>query len=353
MPDKSFKEEVVEDTKEGDRLLLNAKLENSRYELSSAKTLIRTLQADVERLEKVKNFLSVPLDKEPTWCKATKKRQCNHGIVCLILSDLHLDEVVLPSEMSGRNAYNREIADLRLKKLFDGVVEQAKYYHQNTVYDGCVVLMGGDTVSGDIHEEIRETNETPTPATIRYWTPKIASGLELLAEEFGHVRVAAVPGNHGRFSVKPRYKKRATDNADWLIAALLAERFANDNRFDFNVPESMDTFVQVYNTNILLTHGDQAGGGSGIGGIFPPIMRLKARKQANNNFDWMVLGHFHQYVHSQGITINNSLKGWDEFALGHNFVYSEPSQGMFIVTAERGVTWPIEIFVKDRKKEGW
>jgi hypothetical protein len=348
-------EVVKQQEAEVDRLRLTARVDEKTRELSGAKTLIRSLQAEVDRLATVKDFLkTTDLNQVPKWAKPPNKNfKQEHGIVNLLLSDLHLDEVVRPEEMQGRNAYNREIAELRLKRVFDGVVEQATFYHTGTQYDGCNVLLGGDLVSGSIHEELRETNEYPVPATIKHWTPQIAAGLNLLADVFGQVHVASVVGNHGRFTQKPRYKLRAFDNADWLISALLAERFATDSRFTFDVPEGTDTYVTAYDTRYLLTHGDQASGGGGIGGIWPPIMRLKARKQANNTFDHMCIGHWHQIVHSQGITVNGSLKGWDEFAMGHNFQAEEAKQAMWITTPERGTTWPVEIFAQDRKAEGW
>lgn len=355
-PAKTLAQEIGEEEDAREKLVLASQLHNTKAELTSAKTLIRSLQAEIARLEVVENFLAVPLSQEPSWCRLPSKRakkQQGRGTVCLLLSDLHLDEVVRPEEMRGRNAYNREIADLRLRKVFEGVIEQATYYHQGTSYDGCVVFLGGDLVSGGIHEELRETNEYPVPETIRFWTPKIGDGLNLLADTFGQVHVASVPGNHGRFTSKARYKYRSLENADWLISALLAQRFAHDSRFTFDVSEAMDTFVTVYGTKLLLTHGDQVKGGGGIGGIFPPIMRMKAKKQATEDFDHMVIGHWHSYIHSQGITVNGSLKGYDEYAYGNGFSSEDPRQAMFIITPERQITWPVEVFCQDRKQEGW
>ena len=347
-------EEAQQQNAEAERLRLNARVDEKTRELSAAKTLIRSLQSEVDRLAVVENMLDMSFVKEPTWCKVpVRKKKGEHGTVCLLLSDLHLDEVVDPSEMMGRNAFNRDIADLRLKKIFEGFIEQARYYHQGTVYDGAVVALGGDLLNGTIHDELRETNEYPVPDSIQYWVPKIVSGLLLIADEFGKVHVPSVPGNHGRLTQKPRYKKRSQDNTDWLMSMLIAAQLKGDSRFTFDIPNSMDTTFKVYNTTVFLTHGDQTGGGSGIGGIFPPIMRMKARKQANFIFDWMILGHFHQYVHTQGITVNNSLKGWDEYALGHSFPFEEPGQAMFILTPEHGLTWPVQIFCQDRRIEGW
>jgi hypothetical protein len=342
------------DGTDAERQDLLARLDTARKETTAARTQIRSLQADVDRLESVRDFLRTPLATEPRWAKPKRlKSSERRGTIATVLSDLHLDEVVLPSEMGGKNAYSREIAELRLKRYFTNLIEQATYYHQGTMYDGGVMMLAGDTVSGIIHAELRETNDGTLFDTIRFWTPKLKAGLLLLADALGVPwHVMAVPGNHGRLTVKPRFKTRAHDNADWLIGALLAEALADDERFTFDISDGLDSVVKVYDTRILLNHGE-TGGGQGIGGIFPPIMRLRARKRASTEFDWFVIGHWHQYLHARGLTVNGSLKGWDEFAVGKAFEYEEPRQAMFIITPEHGTTWPIEILVQNRREEGW
>lgn len=345
--------DVFEQELEVERLKMTGKLEAKSRQLTAAKSIIRGLQDEVNELDRIRELSNTQLRQEPAWLKPRKtKSRVQRGTACLLLSDLHLDEYVNPSEMMGRNAFSREIADMRLNNIFNNFVEQLTFYHQGTTYDGVVVMLGGDTVNGDIHEG-KEHNQYPGPETVRYWVPKLAAGLTMLADVFGKVHVAAVPGNHGRLTEKPVYKNRATTNFDWLIASLLAQWFANDKRFTFDVPQAMETFLKVYDSTILLTHGDQAQGGSGVLGVFGTLVRLQIKKRRNHNFDLLVCGHFHQYINTQGILVNNTMKGWDEYALGHSFEYSEPAQAAFIMTPEHSMTWPIEIFCMDKKKEGW
>ena len=100
---------------------------------------------------------------------------------------------------------------------------------------------------------------------------------------------------------------------------------------------------------------DQASGGGGIGGIWPPIMRLVARKRNNNDFTCMVLGHWHQLVMapSSGFILNGSLKGYDEFASVMNFPCEPPQQALWINVPDKGILWQTPILVCDRKAEGW
>ena len=81
----------------------------------------------------------------------------------------------------------------------------------------------------------------------------------------------------------------------------------------------------------------------------------KARRQTEmrNPFDWMAIGHWHDWWMGKGIIVNGSLKGYDEYAYQCNFQPQPPIQGMWITTPEHGATFPAPLFVQDRKKEGW
>lgn len=294
----------------------------------------------------------------PTWTRRAAKGGKHHGTPWLMLSDLHLDEVVQPAEIGGVNAYNRRIAEQRLRATFDNTVDVCTNYWSGIAYDGFVCALGGDLYSGDIHDELTQTNEDTILGSILHWSDLLASGIAQLADTFGRVHVPVVVGNHGRRSRKPRSKFRARDNFDWFTGHLLARTFANDKRITFDVAESADTFVQSYDHRVCLTHGDQASGGAGIGGIWPPLMRLDARKRqrnaaVNQPYDLLVMGHWHQLVFGPSFIVNGSLKGYDEYAYTSNFGYEDPQQALWLMTPERGKTWTAPITPANRKREGW
>jgi hypothetical protein len=317
----------------------------------------------LEELEKTKRALDIvgSLDATqlapPKWLRPTKSGT-NRATLAVMLSDTHFDEVVNPDELDGLNAYNREIALLRLQRWSQNVVKMARHYLAGMEYDGLVLLLGGDIFSGDIHEELAETNEDTTLSSLLYWSEQLAAAIDFFASEFGRVHVAAVMGNHGRTSRKPRAKLRAKTNFDWLLAKMLERYFRSDERVSFNVPESADVLVDIYGHGQLMTHGDQVHGGGGIGGIYPPIMRLRARKQqrhlqVGSSFATLWMGHWHQYLSTPSLIINGSLKGYDEYAMVSNFAYEQPQQALAVVTPERGITIQAPVFCMDRKREKW
>lgn len=293
----------------------------------------------------------------PTWL-APKSAKAHHATVNLVLSDLHLDEVVRPGEVGDVNAYNRIIAERRLQKTFQKAVELPRDYMAGLEYDGIVVHLAGDTFSGDIHEELMRTNEATPLESLLYWLDPMVAGLRLLAEEYGKVHVVSVPGNHDRTTRKPVYKGRVVTSLHYVFSRMLEREFRSDKRVSWSIPEAPDAHTTVYSTKILTTHGDRFRGGSGIGGILIPILRgdakTRQRQQAiGQPYDLLVMGHFHQYVQGPGVLINGSMKGYDEYAYGQGYAFEPPQQALFLVTPEHGANFHMPIRCMDRKAEGW
>ena len=329
---------------------MSRQLSRARTEASVLKAQVRELEADLDQAE-IRSQLFTQLAghtyKPPAWL--TKPPKKSSGVVCTILSDTHFDEVVKPEEIGYRNEYNREIAVARLENYFQKVILLTKDYITGINYEGCVLFLGGDIFSGDIHEELTQTNEDTMLSSVIFWTEQITAGSNLLAEHFKYVHIPCVVGNHGRRTRKPRAKLRAKDNFDWFLAKTLEQRFIENKKVTFEVATGADLMVDVQDTTYLLTHGDQARGGGGIGGIWPPLMRLVARKRNNTDFDYMVLGHFHQLIMapSSGFLLNGSLKGYDEYAAIENFAYEVPQQALWINVPDKGILWQTSLLVDD------
>ena len=294
----------------------------------------------------------------PKWLRRKPTKSAHRGIANLLLSDLHLDEVVSAAQMGGVNAYDRKIATRRLEETVHGAIKVARDYISGIEYEGIQLWLGGDIFSGNIHEELKATNASPIMASFDYWLDPMIAAIRLLAEEFGSVHVAGCVGNHGRNTYKPVMKNRVEDNFDWLFYRVIARDFRGDDRVTWQLPVTADVTVHHYDHRYLLTHGDQFRGGSGISGIQTPLalgaFRKSKRQQAvDDPFDTMLLGHFHQYMTLPGIVVNGSLKGYDEYASISNFGFEVPQQAFWISTPERGPAFHVAVQPMDRKAEGW
>ena len=329
--------------------------DSARHALKLATAELEALSARLALVEQITDLDPTP----PRWLTPKRKRTAHHATVTTILSDMHFDEVVNPDEIGGVNAYDRDIATKRLRRYFDQVVTVSRDYMAGVTFDGCVLMLGGDGVSGNIHDELRESNDAPIAATVLYWSEMLAAGIDQLAGEFGRVHVPCVVGNHGRMTRKPRAKGRAQDNWDWLMAQLVARLFRDDDRVTFTIPDSAECHFDLYgSTTYRLEHGDSARGGGGWIGATGPVMRrhqkiTTATAAMDRPFDHLVVGHWHTLVWGSGFTINGSLKGYDEYAAISGFGFEQPQQAMWLTTPERGITLQAPVFCADRAKEGW
>lgn len=318
-------------------------------------------EASREQLEKTLGLyenIRATDSRPPRWTTPKQRRKRHRGIVCVLLTDQHFDEVVRPEEIENYNAYNRRIGELRLQRMFEKTIVLARDHIGGIEYDGICAMMGGDVVTGYIHDELSENVDATIADTVVHWTDQLAAGLRLWADEFGKVFVPAVTGNHDRWGKKPRAKQRAKDSVSWIIYNWLADKLKDDNRITFQIAEGADTTFDLYQTTYLLTHGDQFRGGSGISGAMAPLMlgqHRKTRRQEalGNPYDVMCMGHMHQHLTLPGLIVGNTLKGFDEFAAVNNFVPSPASQAFWISTPEHGPTFHAEVLVQDREKEGW
>lgn len=255
-----------------------------------AQALMTELGALRERLTLLERIDAI-VPRPPQWTTAVRgKGKLHHAIPTLLLSDCHWDEVVRPEEVEGVNAYNREIAVKRLQRVLHNTIDVARNYFAGLHYDGCVLMLGGDCLSGNIHEELEQTNEDTVYGSLDYWSDHLTGFIQALAAEFGHLHCVGVVGNHGRHTRKPRAKLRVRDNLDWLLYRVVAK--AVKGNITWQIPESADADVPIYSTRYRLTHGDQFRGGSGIAGMLSPLMighHRKSRRQMalRKPFDWL------------------------------------------------------------------
>jgi len=339
-------------------------LRQDRAELAATKSALLRAQTELDRSGEVERLIGMfsPANLSiPKWAGGRAKTGRRRGVLTLQLSDTHFDEVVRPDEVYGFNAYDRAIALLRLKALAKRTVLMGRDYFAGVDYDGVHVLATGDVFSGDIHEELARTNQSALYASCVYWVSHMVAFLTTLADEYGKVHVSCVVGNHGRNSHKPVYKSRVTNNIEWLFWHWVADHLAakGDARITFTISDALQLLVNVYDTRYSIEHGDEFKGGDGQVGALGPLKRgqLRAATQRiamNQPLDWMVVGHFHQYMPpSQGLIMGGSLKGYDEYAAGKHLRPEVPQQGLWVTTPERGPTVFAPIQPMDRSTEGW
>ena len=309
-----------------------------------------------ERRSDIIEQIKKPRSSQIKW-KTPKRKKKDSAIITAFMSDWHFHEVVNPEEINFINAYNEEIADLRLGEFFKNVISLSQTYINGIHVDGLVLPLGGDMVSGNIHEELRETNVAPITVTLLRYSTLIAKGIRMLAEVFPNIYIPCCVGNHGRMQEQKRFKNKPKDNFDYLLYHMIARECKDLDNVTFDIGAMTDVKYEVYGWRYQLTHGDQFSGGDGMAGLIPPLLRgdYKKRKKeqiVGTPYDFLIIGHFHQLNILNNLVTNGSGKGYDEYASDHNLAPEPAQQAFWLTDADHGITIKAPIHVVS-KEEPW
>jgi hypothetical protein len=291
----------------------------------------------------------------PQWTINALKQDSAPGVPTLFLSDLHWGEVVQPGQINGVNRYNVAIAHERMQTCVDSAVHLLKILSPKLNYPGIVLPLGGDMISGNIHDELTATNEINSMPAVLDLYGVLRGVITQLADTFGRVFLPCVTGNHGRDTMKIWGKDRHHTSFDWLLYQFLAKHFGGDKRVTFFIPDGPDAYYRIFGHRYLLTHGDQFRGGDGMIGALGPIIRGDHKKRSRNaqidmEYDTMICGHWHQLIQLQRLIVNGSLKGYDEYAYSNNFGFEPPVQAMWLTHPKYRITYRMPVYV-DRRRE--
>lgn len=309
--------------------------------------------ADIKR--KVFQIASGEIEPPKWLVKATSPGSKTTGVPTIFASDWHYGEKVFESQIGYVNNFDLKIADQRIQALVNNSLEILFHHMAKPKYDGLVFPLGGDMFSGNIHEELTNTNEEEMFPLLLRLSGRIAWAIKTFADRFGRVHIPVVSGNHGRTTRKPIHKNRAYNNFDWLLGCMLAREFKYDKRVTFQISDGTDAHYDIYGHRYNLTHGDQFSGGDSIVGAIGAVSRGDSKKrnrdgQVGQPYDTLICGHFHQLTIMKKIIINGSLKGYDEYAHAHNFQYEPPQQAMWLTHPDHGITFNMPVFLTESAK---
>lgn len=329
--------EDVAETRHGDsRRATEAKLKDA------ART-IADLQDRIKDLEWAARASYTPAE----WTLKTHKRVKREHTPYLLTSDFQIGEVIRADETESGYGYDSEIFRSRYRRLIDTAI-YLSFHHAGADwrYPGIIYVRGGDTISGGIHEELRETDDLTPIEACEVAFEEEAAGIEKLADAFGAVEVKApgAAGNHDRTTFKPRTKNVDAHSYDRLISYMLRRHFHRDKRVTFQVSKSFDVRFPIYELNILVTHGDRIGsrGGQGFIGPAATILRGAAKVIAEqaalgHHVHRVDMGHHHYPLILDWVICNGCLPGYSEFAKQFRMRPTPPQQYLLYHHPRRGV----------------
>lgn len=256
------------------------------------------------------------------------------------MSDQHIDEVVASDSVMGLNEFNLEIAKNRITTYFYKLAKLISHHQQNYNIKTLVFLLQGDVIGGWIHDELAQTNSLSPNEAIYEAKSLIVSGLKYIHDNVNleSINVVAVCGNHTRETKKVQFANFNDTNKEyWMYLDIEAScNMLGLDKITFYIPKSEMAIIKIFDKKYLVAHGHQFKYNGGVGGIFPSMLRWFGNMSKTLGVKAAFIGHWHQSIFTNHVIVNNTVKGYDAYAMGRGLEYSPPSQNLILLDSEYG-----------------
>jgi hypothetical protein len=268
-------------------------------------------------------------------------------------SDWHAFEEILPERTMGFNEFNGDILCERVKRLVLSSISIKQRLERGGgwQFDEAVIALNGDFISGTIHEVERHSDASNVVHASFATGLLVAAAIRDVARHFKAVRVRCTPGNHGRLPDAKRMQvKDPTRNWDTFIYLFAMTALRDCSTITFHIPESYFDVYDVVGWRFLQVHGDAIKSWNALPhyGLDRFTRNMNALfGSRSERIDYYLFGHFHNQTTTSSASgenfIGGSLCGGSEFSIGQLGRSDRPTQWLFQVDDEHGVTgrWPI------------
>lgn len=323
-------QEAVKDDRKIQRLTETEKVTKKKYKavLAENEVLVREKEALLRLSKSTKSLVKL---------KRKKGGQKHEGIANVLLSDVHLEERVLPEEVEGLNEHNLAISKLRMQEFFRTTLRFVKIEQRNTQINQLVLWILGDLITGWLHEEsIHTTLLSPINASLEAMA-RIEQGIQFLLDNSElSLTIPCVVGNHGRITRKPNHATENGNSLDYFVYHSLKKIFADNDRVEFIIPESGFAFVDQFGYVIRGTHGHAVKYRGGVQGIGVPASRVLSQWNKTRRADLDVFGHHHVAQDGDRFVANGSILGFTSFGYKGAFSFQPPEQKFFLIHSKWG-----------------
>jgi hypothetical protein len=328
-----------------EKLQLSKKLKMAAKEHGIFQAIVEELHTSVTPLE--------PLPAAPKFPGA---KEIEEHLV-MVLSDEHADEIIEPHQVGGLERFDIKVALCRAEEFVDTTIKFTKQTLVNYNFRNLTIFSLGDATSAEIHGAITRSEYQNIFRNCLAIGQMRALMIRDLAAHFEKVNIICLSGNHGRRTPKKDFNG-AWNNWDYLISEIAKLHCADLKNVTFQIPDCFSVIVDIEGFGFHLQHGDDIQGWNGIPfyGIERKTRRLVALHHATGTkVSYFVLGHFHmasQMSDLKGETlINGAWPATNAYSYESFSGYRDPAQMIFGVNPKYGITWRMNIKLKNDEKE--
>jgi predicted phosphodiesterase len=327
---------------ESDRIIRRLRKANEMLhnDVKAAHYVIDALEAD-------KNTLLGLSDRENA--AAWRKRQpisTGEAAAILVMSDLHIGEVVRKEAVLGLNEFNHEIAERRIQETFRRWMILLDKERSLAKIDEGVVFLGGDLIGGKIHSDQAEVNDLGIASSVEKAEEWLERGLRTIQRDSGlkKITVVCLSGNHDRCTHKVQHSSFYENSNASIVYAHLRKRFTGDKKTNFILGAGEYEDVSIFKWRFRFTHGHRIRFSGGVGGLSIPWNKHVAKLNKAKRADFTIGGHLHTWTYSSEgeFLVNGSIIGTTAYSLP--FGHQPPCQAFLTVDKERCVTAASKVF---------
>lgn len=306
---------------------------------ANAKAEHRALTSRMLELESAVSFMHSapavpPVIKAPT---SRPKSGLRAATPFFVLSDWHFGETVTRAESLGLNEYGLAEARRRADKCWSNMLWLRADMARTQACDDTVVAILGDMNTGDIHDELSETNEGGTRDHCNACIDALYPGLVAMRDATpGVMHVVCIGGNHGRLTHKQHIKNGTQHSAEHIGIYDPLRRMIGDcdGKIAWHIPAAERHILDVYGRRVSSQHGTMIRSQGGIGGVLVPMTRWAVR---DGQADLYLFGHFHEADAYGRVVKNGALIGESGYTRWLGVESRPPEQVAFVFDADRGL----------------
>jgi len=251
--------------------------------------------------------------------------------------------------------YNSAVAAERIEMYTEKLLEITEIQRKHHPVNDLHVWMLGDIVEGEeIFPGQAHLIDSGLYRQVGVNGPEILTKfLTTALENFDHVHVTGVIGNHGAVGGRARKQHDPETNMDRLLYQIIRLIFKDEPRITFNIPDGKGerhwyAVDRIGDYSSLLIHGDQLPSPNAFHGYYKKIMGWKDGA-IPEHFDDVFMGHYHQSfkmtIGSATLRISGSPESYNTYAQEFFQSMSRPSQQLMYVHPENGVTCEYSIWL--------
>lgn len=325
----------------------------AKQKASSEKSRVHTLEKDLYTLRKTVDVIgaltSRPFDPIKRYELGSGMREAT---AVGMLSDVHCEETVKAGDTPIGNVYTLPIAEKSIARFFAGYRWLLEHHRAAFRVTDCILWLGGDLMSGHIHEELKETTDLSPIETLLWLRPRLIAGIDLLLDDpkTERLHVVCSYGNHGRNTIKPYRARGAAHSYEWLLYQWIASHYEGNKRVSFLADPSGHQYARVYGFDLHFHHGDETSYQGGVGGITIPLNKAVAQWDIARKCDYHHFGHWHQYIDTGRIVVNGSVIGYNAYAMSIKATPEPAQQAFYLLDSKRGKTCKSPIWVRESEK---